>query len=393
MNKHYLFISRPSSHYRYYKKLTAYLGKNAALHKLSPLVLPSLKYWHRACSLDANELIDTHVKRKQVRHPLLCRSPKLLSLVKSLYLFRERCRASHYFSVLEKSSCTTVVMWNGMKQPNRTPYLVAQACGKETMLFENGLLPDTTVLDPKGVNARNSLPRDPEYYLNQTTNVRDLNKQLEIRKPHKHRKTAPNSITLPPRFVFVPFQVPNDTQIVCHSPWIASMESFYQALEQGLEHLQQRGELPFVFVVKEHPSWPRSFTHLHHKNPNIIFANNNTQELIENALAVITINSTVGIESLLLDKAVLTLGDAFYNIEGLAHHCDSQQTFNQALETLEQRPVNSLLLQKFLAYLKSEYLLPQAWKTSELSEAHLHAVKMRLEYSYVPETEPAKEVA
>lgn len=387
VQKKYLFISRKSSHYRYYQKLISYLGNSASLHQLKTFVFPRFSQWEKLKQLDIDDLVDVHLKRKQVRHPILKRSQFLHGLVQSFYRFREKSRASYYFQLLSEHPCETVVIWNGMKQPNRTPYVVAKMVGKKTVLFENGLLPNTTVLDNKGVNAVNSLPRDPNFYLNWQGKVEDADKTLVAREAHKNRKVSKAEITLPELYIFVPFQVPNDTQIVCHSPWVPDMESFYQSIESALTFLQQQTDWkPVKFVIKEHPSWPRSFIDLHNKNSNIIFANeNNTQALIENALAVITINSTVGIESLLLKKNVITLGNAFFNIEGLVHHADTQEELNNILLTIDTKSVNQELVNKFLNYMKVEYLLPQSWNKLTDENAHFQAVLQRLDNPYTPE--------
>lgn len=381
----YLFISRKSSHYRYYQKLIAYLGNSASLHQLKTFVFPRFSQWEKLKQLDIDDLVEVHLKRKQVRHPILKRSQFLHGLVQSFYRFREKSRASYYFQLFENHPCETVVLWNGMKQPNRTPYVVAKAAGKKTQLFENGLLPNTTVLDPKGVNAFNSLPRTSDYYMNWTGKVEFKDKQLVVRKPHKNRKVTAEEVQTPERYIFVPFQVPNDTQIVCHSPWVPDMEAFYAKLESALTYLKdQPNWKPFKFVIKEHPSWPRSFKNLHDKNPEILFANNNnTQELIENSLAVMTINSTVGIEALLLEKTVITLGNAFFNIDGLVHHCASQDALNLSLLTIEQQSVNVELVEKFLSYVREEYSLPQSWNNLTDQGSHFNAVAARLNQPFI----------
>lgn len=385
-NPKYLFISRKSSHYRYYQKLVAFLGKEADLVTLKSLAWPRFNQMKRVNELDINSLIDTHMRRKEVRHPILKKSTWLNSAVRRLYELREKIRASYYFELFDSHPCESVILWNGMKQPNRTPYMVAKAAGKKTQLFENGLLPNTTTLDKQGVNALNSLPRDADFYRNWTGNIESNEKRLVARAAHKQRKTSDAVVSLPERYVFVPFQVPNDTQVVCHSPWVEDMEAFHLALEKALQFLKSQPQWKeFKFVIKEHPSWPRSFSELHHKNPNIMFANsNNTQELIEGALAVITLNSTVGIESLLLDKSVITLGNAFFNINGLVHHCADQSALNDALLRIEKADVDSELVQKFLSYLKSEYLLPQSWSNLTDELAHFKAVKERLAVPYTP---------
>jgi capsular polysaccharide export protein len=379
IQKKFLFISRKSSHYRYYQKLVAFIGGSAELHQLKLISLPHIAYWKHLEKLNFDELVDVHVRRKIVRHPWLVTFKPLLSVVKSSYILLEKLRASYYFKLFLNGEYDTVILWNGMKQPNKTPYQVAKVCGKKTMLFENGLLPNTTVLDAKGVNALNSVPREPHFYRDINIDDSEITKKLVVRQPHKNRKLDEQNVVLPESFIFVPFQVPNDTQIVCHSPWIDSMEAFHQVLEHALIELDSKPDL--CFVIKEHPSWPRSFKHLHDKNPRIIFANNmNTQDLVERSTAVVTINSTVGIEALLLNKKVITLGNTFLNVEGLVWHADNQQEFTKLLANIDDVIVDETFVRQFLTYLNSEYLIPDAWQDVNASSfAHLNEVKRRLE--------------
>lgn len=378
----YLFISRVSSHYRYYRKLTKFLGDDAHLQKLKFFAFPRPSFFSQVNDLDLDDLVNVHVERKKVRHPILNTNPILLGAITRYYRFIEKCRASYYFSYFSSHDIDTVIVWNGMKQPNKTPYEVAKACGIKTQLFENGLLPNTTVLDPKGVNALNSMPRDASFYLNWdsgSTEKSELSSNLVKRAPHKNRKSDDAQVTLPERFIFVPFQVPNDTQIVCHSPWIKSMEAFYEELEKAVNFMDS----DVKFVVKEHPSWPRSFVDLHHKNPQIIFANNNeTSSLIQESEAVLTINSTVGIEALLLNKKVITLGNTFLNIQGLVKHCESSKELADAITELKTWNFDPILRVQFLDYLANEYLIKQSWNNLSNEQAHFSEVKTRLENPY-----------
>jgi len=385
--KKYLFISRKSSHYRYYEKLVKYLGKKAELRAVKTYVFPRLKYWREAKKLGVKSLADVHIKRKAVRHPLLSYFPGLLWLMRQLIVLREHCRVTYYLSFFRDTNYETLVLWNGMKQPNKTPYEVAKYCGLKTMLFENGLLPNTTVLDPKGVNAFNSMPREADFYKSINIDSLSMEKKLEVRAAHKDRKIQKQTVELPERYIFVPFQVPNDTQIVCHSHWVASMEEFYDKLELALNYLVRQSQWrPFKFVVKEHPSWPRTFKTLHNKNKNIVFANeHNTQALIENAIAVMTINSTVGVEGLLLGKKVITLGDSFINVPGIVWQVNNQTLLNQVLSRIESEELDPYLVNRFLTFLKDDYLIPGAWqKVTKDSVSHFMAVENRLELSYQP---------
>ena len=89
------------------------------------------------------------------------------------------------------------------------------------------------------------------------------------------------------------------------------------------------------FVIKEHPSYRRSVIGKVTPHANIHFANGHpTPELIANADAVVTLNSTVGIEALVLEKKVITLGLAAYNIEGLVLHSIDPDMFEKSLTAI-----------------------------------------------------------
>jgi capsular polysaccharide export protein len=98
---------------------------------------------------------------------------------------------------------------------------------------------------------------------------------------------------------------------------------------------------------------------------NVLFATNQTQDLIKNAKAVITINSSVGIESLLFNKRVITLGEAFYNIDGIVKHIKPNELKN-TLKNLDWE-VDERLIKNFLGYLYYEYLIPSSWKHPDKS--------------------------
>jgi capsular polysaccharide export protein len=164
------------------------------------------------------------------------------------------------------------------------------------------------------------------------------------------------------------------------------MEDFYSKLHTALEiHQSAMPDSELKIVIKEHPSWPKSFTQLHHAHRDIIFANHNsTQSLIEGSEAVITINSTVGIESLLLGKKVITLGNSFLNIEGVVQHATDQEQLNQLMLNLDAIEPDQSLITRFLQYIKYEYLIAQDWRKLEAPTAHFEQVKNRLEHPFKP---------
>ncbi|MGS0536670.1 capsular polysaccharide export protein, LipB/KpsS family [Pseudoalteromonas sp. SaAl2] len=372
---HFLFVSRRNVHARYYKKLIAQLNLNASLYIYGKPILSALKNLPEAFNTSFDDIVATQVKRKRAKNSIW-QNPLLTKVYSVLLNMIECCRYAKYLSLFEERKPTHLVIWNGNKLPNITVVKAAKRLGIKVFYFENGLLPNTSCLDPKGVNFASSMSYQRDFYLNfklpSHFNLEDVN--LIPRANHKKRKEFIKS-KLPKRYIFVPFQVPHDTQVVCYSPWLNSMEMLYSEVMNAIEKLNDP-DLKVVF--KEHPSWHKHYTHLYKKHPQGIFANGNaTTDLIENAQAVITINSTVGLDALLLAKQVITLGQACYNIDDLVLHANNRQKLFERLLQLDQGwQLNLALRDKFFCYLKRVYTIEGRWQ--DCSKEHAEAVEERL---------------
>ncbi len=139
-------------------------------------------------------------------------------------------------------------------------------------------------------------------------------------------------------FVYFPLHVTDDykiTRIIPHCVDQASLvEQVADALPQGLD-----------LVLKEHPmSLGRNSARLLRRlrqRPNVRLVDpyTNTHELIRWADAVAVISSTVGLEALLYDKPVLTLGQPYYSGFGVTLDVDSFSEIRAAVpELLRFRP-------------------------------------------------------
>ncbi|MCK4830858.1 hypothetical protein KA005_84890, partial [bacterium] len=127
----------------------------------------------------------------------------------------------------------------------------------------------------------------------------------------------------------------------------------------ALTKYNKRTKKQLALVVKEHPK-DKYLLELKKsiKSPGVkvIFLRQaDTRKLIKESRLVITLNSTVGIESLLYYKPVITLGNAFYNIDGIVHHCNNPEELDILIEKVLSTPVNRDLIDKFLYYLKFHY--------------------------------------
>src|SRR5690606_35646350 len=111
---------------------------------------------------------------------------------------------------------------------------------------------------------------------------------------------------LPPnaRFIYVPLQVEGDSQVNLHSRF-ESMRSFMAFLIESVETYKKKSNEIIYLVVKRHPLAPLTEITQH---PSIVWAQSHHSNLVEDALAVITINSTVGFSALKNRKNVGTTG-------------------------------------------------------------------------------------
>ncbi len=296
----------------------------------------------------------------------------LSALRKSLHLFRA------YSAALEERSPDAVVVWGGKYRASLLT-LAARMKGIRIAHLENGALPNTTAVDLQGINASNSLPRDPDFYRAlPAAPAADGAVTLVARavKPNKPGEDAGLDV-LPARYIFAPFQVDFDTQILLQSPWIRSMRQFYNLL---VDVFRQMNDPQLHLVFKEHPSSPACYPDLHHRvagEARIHFVNNrSTQTLIENAESIVTINSSVGIESLLFDKPVIVLGCAFYNIYELVMHASNRNELLQAMRSARNFTTDQQLRRNFIHFLQSDYLVPGRKFSKEA--ANLQAVANRI---------------
>ncbi len=281
--------------------------------------------------------------------------------------------ALRFGRLLRKEHPDAVAVWNG---GHRYCALLTSMCSANTqkLYFENGLLPGTTTVDPNGVNYRNSVPRDPEFYRDYANRHPErLRPTRAVALIPRETKRQSQAVELPDRFVFIPFQDEWDTQIRLFSPWIRNMRELFSFAELIAERSGR------TVVLKEHPSSRVKYPDLARRvSDRVIFANgNSTQELIEKADCVVTINSTVGLESILLAKPVLVLGEAFYAVEGVAAKARSAE---EALALLEQLPAWALseeLRRAFVSYLQDEYCVAGRWQDG--GSEHYAAVAKRIE--------------
>jgi capsular polysaccharide export protein len=290
-------------------------------------------------------------------------------LLKGSFRVLARFNFLRYYALLDRDF-TKILLWNGGKFRQRIAREVAKILDIEVNFIENGLLPHTLVFDTQGINYDNSLPRKRSFYERYQSNT-PLPHALVPRIGKNRESFRGEKAPLPDHFIFVPFQVDSDTQIIMHSPWIKNMRALFEIIEA----LSQ--STPYHFVLKEHPSSGVKYPDLHQRathHRRIAFHNSySTQALIERSLAIITINSTVGVESLLFHKRVVVLGNAFYAIEGLTYPTQDLTLLEKRIKQIESLPIEDQLIDNFLKYLYNVYLIHKDKNyTKSLCERMMH---------------------
>lgn len=318
---------------------------------------------------------------------------------------------------LEAEQIDVMLLWNGSGLAASCAAFLAQAKGLRTIYGENGYFYNTMQLDPKGVNQAASISqRIADDYLSigiDAARQKELETVIDIyrndkpvqytRNPHPARAALsarirdevnnllektfkwPGSLNrdipstpdgLPDKYVFIPFQVVKDSQLLLYSPLVGN--------DMGLMLQHCRAALQAVaadyrIVVKLHPADVGNidYSDLVKRYPDVVFLKDYpSNELIKSASLVITINSTVGVEALIYGKPVVTLGNNFYNVPEVVHHVDALSELPQAIRTALSAPPDRDKTQRLLYYLYHCYFTHGSWKN--YSQQSIEAVAAKL---------------
>lgn len=283
-----------------------------------------------------------------------------ISLLQACWLY------AIYTGWLKRVSAKFVGVWNGKKFRQAILVIALQHQQKKAIFFEIGPLPGLSSIDPKGVNFYSSIPNTLDFYLNRTLSSKAINEVVN------QENTRPG--ILPKHFVLVAFQVVEDSNIYLHSKWIRNMRQLFAMCKSVSEKLPN-----ITFVFKEHPACDERYEDLRkQQNTQLQFIDDfTTSELVQYADAVITVNSTVGIEALIARKKVFVLGDALFGIEGISFPVDSEDALLQQLSHLDTLELNETAIASFIDYLKYDYgLVGNAMKNPGIE--HWQAANKRL---------------
>ncbi len=288
-------------------------------------------------------------------------SPGRLAFLNGLKLWvlrRFYCGARAYF---EANPNTVAVAWNGLNSMRQVFMRAAQDAGNKTLFFELAPFPDRITADPKGVNFENSLPRTAAPYLawakvkcRDPHGWRALRDTITQRKPSAKYQTSAQAPAMEGPFIFVPLQVPGDSQMRVFGGQYRTIEQFVDTILSAAHNCPPGWHIR----IKEHPSAApfvrkaieaSGVTNVRVDNVTDTFAQVKAAEL------VLTINSSVGLEAMFFDKPVVAAGQCFWAIDGIAAAAQNPQALADLFSTPLSASFDPLARQAFFNFLNEEY--------------------------------------
>lgn len=154
------------------------------------------------------------------------------------------------------------------------------------------------------------------------------------------------------RYYFVPLQTHNDFQLTVHSRFESIEEFIIEVIESFALHAPQ----DTLLIFKHHPQdrgrkdYNNFINNLSTRLGIIerikVVHDTHLPSCLEHSIGIVTINSTVGLSSLIHNKPTITLGKAIYDIEGITSKNMSLNDFWVHYHTPDRE-----LFQKFRTYL------------------------------------------
>ena len=314
--------------------------------------------WHKFCPLQFKNYPETYDRAHQA-YDTSTKKPKSYFLKRlKITLLSMQYNGSRAF--FEKNSYSVAVVWNGLNGTRKAFMDGARDAGARTLFFELSPFPGRITVDPKGVNFDNSLPREIGPYLSwakKTNNFDSWSKvtaQIKQRQSKKPLLSVEQKDLLDQPFCFLPLQVPGDSQLRLFGGEFKTVEAVIEAAANGARALPDGWHVR----IKEHPSACRSFKDLidKHSHPKLVLDNTtDTFKQVRLSRAVVTVNSSVGLEAMFFEKPVIVLGQCFWSIPHVAIKCENRKSLEHLLKTPEQLSFDIKERGAFLSFLTEIY--------------------------------------
>ncbi|WP_172330467.1 capsular biosynthesis protein [Mangrovicoccus sp. HB161399] len=259
------------------------------------------------------------------------------------------------------------VAWNGLTGTRRAFMSAAKDTGTPHIYMERAPFPGRVTVDEVGVNQVNGLAREIGFYRDWADAAdghgggwRALKDILVSRKAKKRSDVGQTDATADlaeTPYIFCPLQVPDDTQIKMFGGWVKNINRFIDLLEVAAEALPEGWHLRF----KEHPSSKIPLTDFLEQaaaaQPGKIVIDNSTDtfQQVAASRAVVTLNSSVGLQTFWYDKPVVVLGECFFRMPELVTPVDSMSALWRVFSDPAALGYDAAARDAFMNYLDRVY--------------------------------------
>lgn len=315
------------------------------------------------------------------------RQPKsgLVRMLKFRLIWAQYNGARRYFT---RHPDRIAMCWNGITGSRRVFMDGARDAGVPRLYGELAPFPGRMQLDPKGVNALGSVPRDPGFFTawaagrtdRQGDDWRAMGANLTARLSRRTDVGQAEADLSDEPFLFVPLQVPNDSQITMFGGWVGSVDGMIAALAEASEALPEGWHIR----IKEHPSAKISLAEplvrAEAASHGRLRVDNQTDTFaqVRASRGVITINSSVGLQSFFYDKPVIVLGEAFFALSGLVRVAGDQMALRRAMAEAESLAFDAALRAAFMNYLDQVHFPHVSESPGGTIEIDQNAAMMRI---------------
>ena len=214
---------------------------------------------------------------------------------------------------LRKTHYDYLFVWNGSEAADIGPLRTAKGL-TNVIYFEVGWFPGrpicTMYADPSGINADASIRKTSIIgFGDHTEEVAEIRKRLTEKYAPMYPDSTCHTRDLGTGFIFVPLQLPTNTNIVRHSNF-KSMREFIPFCKRMFPHSK--------VVFKKHPEDDRTYG-------SDVLSSGNINDLLWRCKAVVGINSTVLVEALIHNRPVASVGKGL--LTGLGVHLECHENY------------------------------------------------------------------
>lgn len=262
----------------------------------------------------------------------------------------------------EKNPGAIAMCWQGLTGTRRAFVEGARDAGADRLFAELAPFAGYRTLDPQGVNAESSVIRDRKAYDDVVADADLLDRiksHFTARTPRRKDvgQGAATSEALGD-YLFVPLQVPDDSQMVLFAGWVGGLEGFIDALAKASALLPGGWHLR----LKEHPSSKVALTERiegHIAQGARLVLDNQTDSFaqVDQSKGVLTVNSSMGLQAMFWDKPVIYTGDVFWGIDGLAAAAPDESTLSALLSRPQDLTFDGAFRRRFLTWLARDYYI------------------------------------